>query len=412
MSEDDHDTPELRVFRLAARAWLAGAMKPLVRSANGAFRGQDDSEPYEFRLARARNMQRSLYDAGYAGLTYPKEYGGGGVQLEYERAFFQEAKAFEMPTAFFAVSLNILGKTLLAYGTEEQKREHLPNMLRGDEIWIQLLSEPSGGSDLAGLTTRALRDGDSYLLNGQKCWSTGAQFADYALCPARTDWDAPKHKGISMFIVGLRQPGVEVRSIKQMNGEADFCEEFLTDVAVPARNLVGRENEGWSITRGLLEIEHEWVGRSGGGYAPPTDVDDLIAAVHRRGLVGDAGVRRAVADIYVIQAVHRALAVRVNRGMAAGVFNSGYGSLLKLGNDLVRQRRAEVALDLAGSSGVAWRPGAGESDCVPIYLRSRSATIAGGTSEIQRNNISERALGLPREPAFDRDVPFNQVEKN
>ena len=412
MSEEEFDTPELRAYRLAAREWLKGAMKPLDRAADGTVIESDRSDPDEVRLARARRLQRQLFDAGYAGLTFPKEFGGGGVDLAHERVFFQESRGYEMPTPFLAVSLNILGKTLLAYGTEKQKREHLPKMLSGEEIWLQLLSEPSGGSDLAGLVTRATRDGDTFVLNGQKTWSTGAHFADFALCPARTNWDVPKHKGISMFIVKLRQPGIEIRPIKQMNAESDFFEEFLTDVVLPADSIVGDENDGWRITRGLLEIEHEWVGRSGGGALPPADVDDLVTAARRSGLIRDVGARRRVADVYVIQAAQRALTERISRGMATGAYNPGYGGLLKLGNDFVRQRRAEVGVSLAGSASVAWQPGAVGSDCLPLYLRSRSASIAGGTTEILRNNVSERALGLPREPAFDRDLPFNQVPKN
>jgi alkylation response protein AidB-like acyl-CoA dehydrogenase len=326
--------------------------------------------------------------------------------------FLEESKPYDMPTAELSVSLNILGMTLLEFGTEEQKERHLPAMLKGDEIWLQLLSEPSGGSDLAGLLTSARRDGDTYVLNGQKTWSTGAEFADFALCPARTNWDVPKHRGISMFIVDLRAPGVEVRTIKQINGGTDFCEEFLTDVVVPAANLVGEEDDGWRVTRGMLAIEHEWVGRSGGNRHRPTDVDDLVSLARRRGLHGDAGVRRSISDVHVLQTVHLALTERVGKGLGAGTLHATYGGVLKLSNDTMRQRRNEVALELAGSRGVAWVPGSADAALVPTYLQSRSATIAGGSSEIQRNNISEGALGLPREISLDRDVPFRDVPKN
>ena len=202
---------------------------------------------------------------------------------------FEEATAYGMPTHVFAKSLNILGKTLLEFGSSEQKRRHLPRMLRGEEIWLQLLSEPTGGSDLAGPVSNASRDGDTYILNGQMTWSTGAGFADFAMCPARTRFDVPKHSGISMFIIHPRLPGIEIRPIKQINGESDFCEDFLIDVMVPADCMIGEENDGWTVVRGLLEIEHEWVGGTGGVYTPSSDVDDLVALLKRRGLEADDG---------------------------------------------------------------------------------------------------------------------------
>jgi len=411
VSTEELDTSDLRAYRLQARKWLAANMTPLARAGDGTFIRVDDSDPAA-RFEWARAMQAKLYDGGFAGITYPVRYGGAGLSQEHERVFLEEALPYDMPTAELSVSLNILGMTLLEFGTEEQKDRHLERMLRGEEIWLQLLSEPSGGSDLAGLITSARCDGDTYVLNGQKTWSTGAEFADFALCPARTDWDVPKHRGISMFIVDLNAPGIEIRSIKQINGGTDFCEEFLTDVVVPVSSLVGPENDGWRITRGMLAIEHEWVGRSGGNRPRPAGVADLISLARRRGLQDDAGVRRTIASIHSLQSVHFALTQRVGRGRALGVLHPSYGGVLKLSNDVMRQRRNEVALELAGSRGVAWEPGSTDGTIVPVYLQSRSATIAGGSSEIQRNNISEGALGLPREVSLDRDLPFRQVPKN
>jgi alkylation response protein AidB-like acyl-CoA dehydrogenase len=412
MSTEELDGSDIHRFRLTAREWLRGNMTRLDQAEDRTYLPPTQHESNEIRVAHARKLQALLYDAGYAGISYPLEYGGAGLNLDYERVFFEEATGYDMPTQVFAVSLNILGKTLLEFGSTEQKSRHLPRMLRGDEIWLQLLSEPTGGSDLAGLVTRASRDGDTYILNGQKTWSTGAGFADFAMCPARTRWDIPKHKGISLFIVDLRLPGIEIRPIKQINGQSDFCEEFLTDVVVPAQCMIGAENDGWTVVRGLLEIEHEWVGRTGGVHTPPSAVDDLVALVKRSGLEADDGARRQVAAILVLQAVQLALAVRVSQGIANGDLIPAYGGLLKLGNDELRQRRSETALTLAGSSGIAWEPGAFGQECAAIYLCARSASIAGGTAEIQRNNVSERALALPREPVVDRDRPFSEVPKN
>lgn len=411
MSAEEPHSTDVHRFRLTAREWLQNTIARLDQADDGTYIPLAH-ESDEHKVAHARIRQAALFEAGYAGITYPTEYGGAGLSLDHERAFAEEAAAYDMPTPVFAVSLNILGKTLLKYGTPEQKRRHLPRMLRGDEIWLQLLSEPSGGSDLAGLVMRATRDGDTYVLNGQKIWSTGAHVADFAMCPARTRWDVPKHHGISMFIVDLRLPGIDIRPIKQINGEQDFCEEFLTDVVVPASCLIGNENDGWSVVRGLLEIEHEWVGRTGGVYTTPSDVDDFVGLLKRRGLDADVGARRQVAGIFALQAVQRALAIRVSEGIAAGALPPAYGGLLKLGNDNLRQRRSEAALSLAGSSGIAWHSGAAGQEITGVYLRARSAPIAGGTAEIQRNNVSERGLHLPREPALDRDKPFNEVPRN
>lgn len=406
------ESPELGAFRGAVRAWLADHVEPLPRRSDGTVIVPDQSEVTPAQLATARAQQRMLCEAGWAGITYPVEYGGRGLSLDHEAVYQQESAAYDVPTQVFAVSLNILGPTLVAFGSEEQKRLHVPRLLAGEELWIQLLSEPSGGSDLAGLLTRAERDGDHYILNGQKTWSTGAQHSDFALCPARTRWDVPKHKGISMFILDLRWPGIEIRPIRQINGGADFCEEFLSDVAVPAANLLGAESEGWRVVRGMLEIEHAWVGRSGGGTRRPTAVDDLVSLARRRGRDGDVSVRRRIAALHGAARVQELVAARVSNGMAEGKLHPGLGGILKLGTDVTAQRRAEVGLELAGPLGVAWPAGDSDEDWSRAYLTTRSLSIAGGSDEIQRNNVGERALDLPREPASDRDVPFDQVPHN
>ena len=374
--------------------------------------GEED-DPSPARQAETRRLQANLHEGGYAGFTFPVEYGGQGLTLDHERVFLEEAAGYDVPLEEFGVSINILGATLAAFGTHEQKLAHIPNILSGRERWLQFLSEPSGGSDLAGLLTSATRDGDSFIVNGQKTWSTGAHLSDFALCPVRTSWDVPKHKGISVLIVDLHTPGIEIRRIKQINGGSEFCEEFFTDVVIPADNLVGEENEGWRVARGLLEIEHAWVGRGGAGNARSgKDVKPFVSLAHRRGIDEDRGVRRHVVGLHVAAHVQRLVAMRVANGVAAGKLPPGYGSLMKLGNDILAQRRAELGLSLAGGAGVAWDQDQSLAQWSDEFLSSRSASIAGGTDEIQRNNVSERVLGLPREPMFDRDIPFNQVPHN
>lgn len=415
MATEQIETPQLREYRLKARAWLADNITPLGQGhpERTVAAGSDEEDPTPARQADARRRQAQLYEAGYAGFTFPVEYGGQGLTLDHERVFLEEAAGYHVPTAF-GVSINILGATLAAFGTHEQKLEHIPKILSGEEIWLQFLSEPSGGSDLGGLLTSATRDGESFIVNGQKIWSTGAHLSDFALCPVRTRWDVPKHKGISVLIVDLRSPGIEIRRIKQINGGSEFCEEFFTDAIVPAANLVGAENEGWRVARGLLEIEHAWVGRGGGGANRSAQgVAPLVELAKRKGRDSDQGVRRQVVGLHVAAEAQRLVAKRVSNGVAAGKLVSGYGSLLKLGSDILSQRRAELGLSLAAGEGVAWGPeDPASAEWSQAFLRSRSDSIAGGTDEIQRNNVGERVLGLPREPMFDRDVPFNQVPHN
>ena len=250
MNEDKIESPELREYRVKARAWLADHIPPLGRGDDGqvvAVGEEDDPAPE--RQAEARQLQAKLYEAGYAGFTFPVDYGGQGLTLDHEGVFLEEAAGYDLPIAEFGVSINILGATLAAFGTHEQKLAHIPNILSGKERWLQFLSEPSGGSDLAGLLTSATRDGDSFVVNGQKTWSTGAHLSNFALCPVRTRWDVPKHKGISVLIIDLKTPGIEIRRIKQINGGSEFCEEFFTDALVPASNLVGGRTKagGWPV---------------------------------------------------------------------------------------------------------------------------------------------------------------------
>jgi len=404
------ESRELLEYRGQARQWLAENMTPLTRTAAGTFEGGIPRDPNEEQLAHARTLQRRLFDAGYVGFTFPPEFGGQGLTLDHERVFLEEATSYDVPTDVFSVSINILGRTLADFATREQCLRYLPDLLSGKHIWVQCLSEPSGGSDLAGLLTRATRDGDGYIVNGQKTWSTGANHCDFAICAVRTDWEAPKHKGISVLVIDLHSPGVEIRPIKQIDEGAEFCEEFFTDVLVPLENRIGGENDGWRVTRGLLEIEHEWVGRSGFGTNNVRGVDELVAVARRNGKHLDAGVRRQIAALYVASEVHALASMRVSGAIESGRMNPGYGSALKLGSAMLQHRRAELGLALAGASGVVWRDGDDLSrSWSQMLLSSRCESIAGGTNEVLRNNIAERALGLPRERGQDRDLPFNEI---
>jgi len=231
------DLEDVESFRLRARAWLAANMPRLVPGQANSL--EEIGRINDAMWPRARELQRLLYDGGFAGICYPREYGGLGLTPAHQRAFNAECAGYEMPLVLNTPTFSICGPTILDMGSEEQKRQHLPAVIRGEEILVQFLSEPRGGSDLAGVTTRATRDGDVFILNGSKIWSSGAYAADWALCLTRTDWDAPKHRGMTMFLVKVHQPGVQIRRIRQVGGGDEFCQEFFDDVPIPASDVVG-----------------------------------------------------------------------------------------------------------------------------------------------------------------------------
>ena len=243
-------------FRLRARTWMAAHLETVTAARARELQNFDSDESVE----RNRALMSQLYGAGLSGICYPTEYGGQGLTMEHLRAFTEEARGYELPMMFHLPTMTILAATLLDFGTEEQKKRHIPAILSGREIWVQFLSEPSGGSDLAGVLTRATLDGDTYVLSGSKIWSSNAYRADYALCVCRTDWDATKHRGLSVLIVKVHQPGIQVERIRQVNGSREFCQEFFDDVLIPRENLVGDPNEGWTVASRLLYHEKLAVG--------------------------------------------------------------------------------------------------------------------------------------------------------
>jgi len=411
MSGDD-DLEPVEDFRHRARAWLAQSMPP---DCGGL--GQR-GEPG--RWAEERRLQRRLWDGGFAGICFPAEHGGLGLTIEHQRAFTEESLPYDMPYSLNVPTFGILAATLIDHGTPEQKARHLPAILRGDEVWVQFLSEPSGGSDLAGCLTRADRDGDVFILNGSKIWSSGAADADYAMCLARTNWDVPKHRGLTMFIMAIHQPGVTVEQIRQVDGTMEFCQEFFDDVAIPAADIVGELDDGWTVASRLLVHERLAVGggspytsgRSGGHDAGGED-DDLAEVVRRQGRTGDPRARQLVAEAHVRQLVHGQLNRRLTQALATGAVPPPAGSIMKLFAATNLMRRAEIGLELAGPTAAVWP--AGEHpvarDLGELTLGRQGLSLGGGSNEIQRNIISERVLGLPREHAADREVPYRDVPR-
>jgi alkylation response protein AidB-like acyl-CoA dehydrogenase len=406
-------------FRLRARSWLAGHME---RPPEGALASDTPADSPEV-WAHERALQRRLWDGGFAGICFPREYGGLGLGIEYQRAFTEESLPYEMPIHLNVPNFSILGATLVDYGTHDQKAEYLPALLRGDHQWVQFLSEPTGGSDLAGCVTRADRDGDEWILNGSKIWSTAAVSSDYAMCLARTDWDAPKHRGLTMFIVKIHQPGIQVDPIKQVNGSLEFCQEFFDDVRLPVDSVLGDVNDGWSVTQALLAHERNAVG-GGSPYisgrnhlAEGADgARDLtyVELVGAQGCAGDPVARQLVAEAHVLDVVQRGLVQRVMVGMTQGTMPAHAAAVTKLFSATAGVRKVEIGLTLGGLDAVTW-PAEGDTpgkDAGVPFLQRQALCLAGGSNEIQRNIISERVLGMPREWAADRDVPFRDVRRN
>ncbi len=421
---------DVESFRARARAWLGEAFArvdrtetPMVDPIGERLRaeGRDDRADAE----RARMGQRMLWEGGFAGITYPKEYGGQALTGAHLHTFTHEARPYDLGGSgpMFAMTLGMMGPTLLELGSAELKARYLPGMIRGDDLWVQFLSEPTGGSDLAGAVTRATRDGDTYVINGSKVWTSSADYSDYGFCLARTDWDLPKHRGLSMFVVPLRAPGLEVIPLRLVTGATGFCQEFFDNVVVPASDVIGEVNDGWTVASRLLVHERNAIaggsefhdldtggtrtdGRQLGGHV---DLGELVRA---RGLADDSHCRQLVAEADVLATVNRQLSARLQTATTIGALPPAAGSILKLFGSTAHVRTSDITMELAGASAVVW-PGEDRSAGLGVDFLFRQATsILSGTSEIQRNIISERVLGLPREPAPDRDLPFREVRHN
>ncbi len=405
------DMEPVEDFRARARAFLEATMPPL---------GDGWNDRSDERRDRERELQALLWQGGFAGICFPKEYGGLGLSQEHQRAFTAESTPYDMPFSLNVPTLGILAATLVEFGTHDQKLRYLPGILRGEELWVQFLSEPSGGSDLAGCLTRADRDGDVFMLNGSKIWSSAAYASDYAMCLARTNWDVPKHRGLTMFIMKIHQPGVTVEQIRQVDGTLEFCQEFFDDVQIPASDVVGEIDDGWTVASRLLVHERLAVGggspyTSGASFGHDGSGTDttILDAAQEAGTTRDPHVRQLLAEAHVRQMVGGQLVKRVTEGMASGALPPPAGSVIKLFGATNVMRRSEIGLEIAGAGVVAWpadSPGVA-GDLGRASLSRQGVSRGGGANEIQRNSISERLLGMPREAAADRDIPYRDVRR-
>jgi alkylation response protein AidB-like acyl-CoA dehydrogenase len=402
-------TETVAAFTARARAWLAAGM-PRIDPGNPpvADRGGDAA------WQRARELQKVLHEGGFAGICFPREYGGLGLSMEYQKAFDAETVGYEMPMILNTPTFTICCATILDTAGEEQKRQHISAALRGDEVLVQLLSEPNGGSDLAGVIPRADRRGDKWVISGAKTWSTSAFAADYGLLLARTDWDVPKHEGLTMFLVRIDSPGVTLRRITQVNGSREFCEEFFDGLEVGDDAIVGEVNRGWEVASRQLYHERRAVGggsefASGIGSEGVSDMPvDYVAIAELTGQADNERVREMAGRALVHRAVHDQLNGHVYRAVRDGSLPPAAGSLIRNFHAETVQLEIDTALAITGSAGVV----EDSADLVRFgerYLSRQGVSLGGGSTEIARNVIGERVLGFPREYAADRGVPFNQV---
>ncbi|GAA2414627.1 acyl-CoA dehydrogenase family protein [Actinomadura vinacea] len=375
--------------------------------------------PREPGLAAAKAFMAALYDAGYSGITWPAEYGGQGLSAAEERAFQEAAREVTLPVGVFGIGLGMCGPTLLSIGTEEQKRRYVRPLLRGEEIWCQMFSEPGAGSDVASLQTRAVRDGDVWVVNGQKVWTTGARQADFGLLIARTDPDVPKHQGITMFVVDMHDPGVTVRPLRDMTGGAHFNEIFLDDVRIAADHVVGEVNGGWAAAVTTLLHERVSIGMGAARTERPASFAVLARAARARGLLDDPAVRDQLVDLYLRERAFDLFSARLSQEVKAGVEPGARGSIAKLLLAELTLAGPDVASEVLGTEAVAYDAEreaggeAGDADGGRIAAALSFApgmALGGGTNEIMRNIIGDRVLGLPREPQVDRTVPFRDLK--
>jgi len=408
--------PDLHEWRAQVRAWLGSVLPRRSERPEGpadyAVFQNITEEAERALLDKVRAYRKQRYDAGYGAIALPAELGGAGLSMRYVVAFAEEEQAFETPqsTELISVTTGLVGPTIATFGTEEQRAKYARAFLRSDLLCCQLFSEPGAGSDLAAVATSAARTDGGWRLDGQKVWSSGARFAEYGLLLARTDPEVAKQAGLTMFLMPMDAPGVEVRPIRQMSGAASFNEVFLSGVTVGDDMRVGPAGEGWKVANATLGFERTASGqaarRKGG------TVDDLLRLASRLGKSGDPVVRQRLADVYVRTRLRAATTERVARAAAAGVSPGPAASIGKLvaSDNLMRIADtaaallgARIAADTGEPDGFAW---------TEHLLGAPGYRLAGGTDEVQRTIIGERVLGLPREPRVDKGVPYSKLPRS
>ncbi len=382
----------------------------LDQHATGIHLDGDPDPRAEKRLRAAQAFQQALAEAGLAGLTYPTEYGGAGLTKAHDRIWRECYKQYPYMTSELTISHGMCLPMLAEYGTAEQKARYLADAIAARTVWCQMFSEPGAGSDVASLQSRAVRDGDEWILNGQKVWTTLAHLCDFGIVIARTDPEQPKHAGISMFIVDMRAPGVEIRPIHQIDGGLHFNEIFFTDVRIPAENLIGDLNDGWRLATAMLMYERVAIGGGGTDGVKHESADLLIAEAKKRGLLDDGVLRDDLMDLWIQESVRSMNSMRSRAELKAGKTPGPAGSLGKLQGTIVGYRNRDLMLRVVGADAQAWATDSGGHKWSQQAIRIMGGGIAGGTNEIQKNIIGDRVLGLPRDLSVDKGVPFKELK--
>jgi alkylation response protein AidB-like acyl-CoA dehydrogenase len=390
-------SPEHEAFRRTVRAWLKANVPK--REPDDAIRGYGDPQ----RVQRLKAWQRTLCEGGFVAMGWPKEHGGQGTGIMEQTIVNQELVLARAPQQIGMMGVQMVGPTLIQYGTDEQRQRYLPRILSADEIWCQGYSEPGAGSDLASLRTRAELVGDEFVVNGQKVWTSSAQYADRMFCLVRTDPSAPKHAGISYVLIDMKSPGISVRPLVQMTGDAGFNEVFFEDVRVPRTNLVGQLNNGWQVANATLAHERNMLGSTVRTQQTFQKLVRLAQTQRRNGAAASADpvIRQRLADLALRVETMKLEAYRqltdTLRGRPPGIA----ASVSKLVTTELNHDIARTALDIMGSYGPLGRRDARARDggIWPVdFMYSLGLIIGGGTSQIQKNIISERGLGMPKEP--------------
>src|ERR1700733_1391165 len=404
---DFNDSPEEAAFRAEARAFLNANAEPKASGRPTLRLGGMVGE----EVKRCKAWQAKKADAGFAALTWPKRFGGREASPIMQVIYQQEEAAYAVPRGLFEIGLGMCIPTMMAYAKPEQLERFVRPALRGEEVWCQLFSEPAGGSDLAALRTRAERDGDDWIINGQKIWTSGAHLSDFGIIVVRTDPNVPKHEGLTFFFLDMKSPGIEIRPIHQMSGTRHFNEVFFADVRVPDTQRLGGIGQGWKVSLTTLMNERLAVGE----VARP-DVDDLIELSRRLRIDGkpalqNAAVRERIAEWHARAQGLKFTRFRTMTALSKGETPGPENSIHKLVNASKLQDIASYGLDLMGAGGLVV-----DDDLTEAYamfqsalLSSPSSRIAGGSDEILRNIIAERVLGLPADIRVDKNKPFNQV---
>jgi alkylation response protein AidB-like acyl-CoA dehydrogenase len=405
---DFNDTPEEAAFRARARAFLEAHCRPKGEARDSLQKRLSDAE----YLAAAKAYQDAKAKAGFAGITWSKEQGGQGLPPIFSVIFNQEEGRFDAPAGPFAIGLGMCIPTMIAFASDAQKQRHVGPALHGQEIWCQLFSEPAAGSDVAGLKTRAVRDGDDWVVNGQKVWTSGAHYSDWGILLVRTDPSKPKHKGLTMFFVDMKSPGIEVRPIHQMSGGSNFNEVYFTDVRIPHAQMLGGEGNGWTVALVTLMNERLAVGGSPGpDYREILDYARGAAGPDGAVLLKDSAFRQKLADWYVRAEGYKLGKFRTMTALSKGQTPGPESSIGKVITANQLQDITNTAIESMDHYGII-----ADGSLTPLdgafqqsYMWAPGLRIAGGTDEILKNIIAERVLGLPGDVRVDKDVAYQDL---